>query len=671
MRRTALVALGHTGTGPPELIVLGDLFELALSSTEEAAATFAHLVVALAPGTADAAIAPGIRFVPGNHDHHLWSRARGACYLEHISGLPRSQALPVEAHATRLLPDNDPYPVHDTLIELLAARADTRAVITVGQSYPNFGIADSAGRKAVVFSHGHFIEPLYRAMSALQDLRQGGDLVQPSADEVEAENGAWIDFFWSSMGDSGDVGRWARQLYESLQSDEAIEEEIDAMRRTVSNRPASRVKSHLEGLLLDGGLTAAVKRSLRRERHEPVLLSDTGRKGLTSYLSGPVARQVDDEIGSATEVAFVFGHTHKPFTDLDHPAVLPGPGTVINTGGWVVDTTEAEPNKGAAVIIIDEDLNIAALRCFGQGAGVGHAVVIDGPPGEAANPLVSELREHDRPGPGSLEGLGRGAHHRRGGATTPAAGPPRRPGDGQRHPRRTSPMAPRSLRGHPAGAGAGRPMMDRLSRPVADLKAHYDVVVVGSGYGGSIAACRLARAGRKVAVLERGRELHPGEYPASLEAASRHVQTASPLGHTGDPRSLYWVHVGSEMSVFSGCGLGGTSLVNANVALRPDPRIFEDSRWPRALARGRGRARTPGTSGRRRCSRPAPTPNPSRRSPRWRRCAWPPTGRRSCRPQSTSRSTLGRTPPASTRTRATDVATASQAATPGPRTRCS
>ncbi len=125
--------------------------------------------------------------------------------------------------------------------------------------------------------------------------------------------------------------------------------------------------------------------------------------------------------------------------------------------------------------------------------------------------------------------------------------------------------------------------MDRLSRPLADLKAHYDVVVVGSGYGGSIAACRLARAGRKVAVLERGRELLPGEFPASLEAASRHVQTAGPLGHTGDPRNLYWMHVGSEMNVFSGCGLGGTSLVNANVALRPDPRIFEDPRWPRAL----------------------------------------------------------------------------------------
>jgi cholesterol oxidase len=125
--------------------------------------------------------------------------------------------------------------------------------------------------------------------------------------------------------------------------------------------------------------------------------------------------------------------------------------------------------------------------------------------------------------------------------------------------------------------------MDRLSLPLTELRPRYDVVVVGSGYGGSIAACRLARTGKKVALLERGREMLPGEYPATMQAAARHFQTSSPLGDTGDPRGLYWLHVGGEMNVFSGCGLGGTSLVNANVALRPDPRIFEDERWPTAL----------------------------------------------------------------------------------------
>jgi len=125
--------------------------------------------------------------------------------------------------------------------------------------------------------------------------------------------------------------------------------------------------------------------------------------------------------------------------------------------------------------------------------------------------------------------------------------------------------------------------MDRLSRPLADLKAHYEVIVIGSGYGGSIAASRLSRAGRKVAVLERGREIHPGDYPSTLEEAGRNMQASTSEGDTGDPRDLYWFHVGADINVFSGCGLGGTSLVNANVSLRPDPRIFEDRRWPLAL----------------------------------------------------------------------------------------
>ncbi|PMY01145.1 GMC family oxidoreductase, partial [Pseudomonas sp. GW460-13] len=41
----------------------------------------------------------------------------------------------------------------------------------------------------------------------------------------------------------------------------------------------------------------------------------------------------------------------------------------------------------------------------------------------------------------------------------------------------------------------------------------YDVVVIGSGFGGAVSACRLAQAGRKVLVLERGRRWSPATYP--------------------------------------------------------------------------------------------------------------------------------------------------------------
>ena len=44
----------------------------------------------------------------------------------------------------------------------------------------------------------------------------------------------------------------------------------------------------------------------------------------------------------------------------------------------------------------------------------------------------------------------------------------------------------------------------RISKPVYYMQEHYDVVVVGSGYGGAIAASRMARTGKRVALLERG-----------------------------------------------------------------------------------------------------------------------------------------------------------------------
>ena len=125
--------------------------------------------------------------------------------------------------------------------------------------------------------------------------------------------------------------------------------------------------------------------------------------------------------------------------------------------------------------------------------------------------------------------------------------------------------------------------MERLSSLIDGLKDNYQVVVVGSGYGGGIAASRLARAGQQVCLLERGREIQPGEYPNTLDAALREFQVDTSAGTVGSRTSLYDLRVNSDINVFFGCGLGGTSLVNANVGLRPEPRVFDDPRWPRAI----------------------------------------------------------------------------------------
>jgi len=123
--------------------------------------------------------------------------------------------------------------------------------------------------------------------------------------------------------------------------------------------------------------------------------------------------------------------------------------------------------------------------------------------------------------------------------------------------------------------------MERISMDIARMKNHYTVVVVGSGYGGGVAASRMSRAKQSVCVLERGKEMVPGQYPNSLIDASAQVQIDSPQEHIGNPTGLYDFRLNPEgISVFSGCGLGGTSLINANVSLRAELRVFQDQKWP-------------------------------------------------------------------------------------------
>jgi cholesterol oxidase len=123
-------------------------------------------------------------------------------------------------------------------------------------------------------------------------------------------------------------------------------------------------------------------------------------------------------------------------------------------------------------------------------------------------------------------------------------------------------------------------MQQRLSSPASELRAKYDVVVVGSGYGGGVAASRLSRAGQRVCVIERGKEFLTGEFPNRFPELRRELQIHGGKMRTGSRTGLFDFHLGADIHVLVGCGLGGGSLINAGVALRPEPRVFAASAWP-------------------------------------------------------------------------------------------
>ena len=103
---------------------------------------------------------------------------------------------------------------------------------------------------------------------------------------------------------------------------------------------------------------------------------------------------------------------------------------------------------------------------------------------------------------------------------------------------------------------------------------HYDVVIIGSGFGGSVSALRLTEKGYRVAVLEAGRRFTDAEFPKTSWRL-RSFLWAPALGLTGIQR----IHLLNNVMVLAGAGVGGGSLVYANTLYVPPPAFFADRQW--------------------------------------------------------------------------------------------
>ncbi|KAI0472100.1 glucose-methanol-choline oxidoreductase [Xylariaceae sp. FL0804] len=138
-------------------------------------------------------------------------------------------------------------------------------------------------------------------------------------------------------------------------------------------------------------------------------------------------------------------------------------------------------------------------------------------------------------------------------------------------------------------AGATFP---RISKSAELMRHSYDCVVIGSGYGGGVAASRMARAGQSVCLLERGKERWPGEYPSSTHESLEQVHYSGEfapgwlprkLVNGGNPTGMYHLIFGNGQNAVVCNGLGGTSLMNANVYLPADEDSLRMEEWPREI----------------------------------------------------------------------------------------
>lgn len=403
----------HPSTGPQTTIVLaGDVVDLAMASVAVALRGLGELLLSL--GSEE----PGFRklvYVPGNHDHHLWTLHRhGELAAAFEASEDDSQVL--DRYSTncssRRFPVLEPVMRHfqqdldkhlPTEQRMQPSRASAARQLTIEIAYPNYAIPEDGHegeeRKQVVFTHGHFVDNWYWAGSKLARFFRCGGWPE-SPEDWDRQNGAWVDYVWSTMGSTGGAGEAVGLVWAALHYPAAIRE---LLRRRFCPRKKQETASTSSPTAWKMPSTLAAPRG--QERYKPKkALGRKQEKKLWEYVKVYLPKDLGGRTTRlATDLTLVFGHTHKPHFRLgfaEKTGIEEGL-RVYNTGGWVVDSDRAQRNYGADLVVFDDQYNSAAIRLFREEddgvdvytAGADGEELYDVPPTHASYNLVTHLKQ--------------------------------------------------------------------------------------------------------------------------------------------------------------------------------------------------------------------------------------------------------------------------------------
>jgi len=357
----------------PSFIFNGDILGLSFSTYQEALTVFSAFTAAF---TKQNKICERVIYIPGNHDHHIWNMAKEERYINALK-TSTSDNIPELQHTTKPLYKNG---LESTFFQaFMGKELDPPTELKV--FYPNFLLPPTKENDPFVFfHHGHFAEDTYHFVSKAMQVFYPDLTIPATLNQLEAENGNWIDFAFSELGRSGEAGEYFTELMATLSSEEKLEKEVDELSQNLAdNVNFPYLPFHFLEKMLSKTLLNKIGKQVRSERYRGgTTCSDETMQSLLSYLS-LYCKEILEDHGWTKEkdTTLVWSHTHKPFEKTTVTEKL-GHLKVFNTGGWTLPTAPI-PTIGGAILLINENNEVQSLRIFndGENGGEMHFSVCD------------------------------------------------------------------------------------------------------------------------------------------------------------------------------------------------------------------------------------------------------------------------------------------------------